>query len=379
MWLNCAKSIAANEGEDDTGDPAFRRLGTALHAFREMALKDGCDAFDLVGETVLVDGVEFELDDEQAYKLQQGIDRLRGFGGKLFTEMRVDLEPWLGEGQSGTMDSGVVTPDLIVVGDYKSGFLPVPVESNEQLMLYALGFWHTVARHHTKAERFLLMIDQPNAYGGGIKEWEISLKDLLTFGERARAAALRTFNPNAGGSPSPSACRWCKAKAKCGDIAAYILDLFGLKMSDYDDDLIGCGPELPKFEDLTPEQRVAIINHGPMIKQWLEVLNWRVLQDALKGEDVPGKKAVFGRPGPRKFADENAAKETLLQFYDPEDVFQTKLKSPTQLEKALGKKTFQFFEALVSRADPKPVLVDANDPRPAIPPENLAEVFDDLD
>lgn len=379
MWLNCARSVAANAGEEDLGDPAFRRLGTAMHEFRETALLRGVDAFDLVGETVFVDGEEFELDDEQAFALQGGIDRIRGFGGQLFTEQRVDLSPWLGEGQSGTMDTGIVLPDLIVVNDYKNGFSVVPVESNEQLMLYALGFWNSIARHLTSATKFLLMIDQPNAFGGGIKEWEVSLEELLKFGERARVAAMRTADPYATGSPSPSACRWCRAKAKCGDIAQYILNLFGLTMSDFDDDLIGCGPELPKYDDLTPEQRVALINHGSMIKQWLEAISYRTLQDALRGEPTPGKKAVYGKPGNRKFRDESVAKTTVLEFFDPEVVFTTKLKSPAQLEKAVGKKAFQNLEGLVSRADPKPVLVDANDPREAIPPENVSDMFDELD
>lgn len=379
MWLNCSKSIVANEGEEDLGDPAFRRLGTAMHEFREKALLRGVEAFDLVGETVFVDGEEFELDDEQAFALQGGIDRIRAFGGQLFTEQRVDLSPWLGEGQSGTMDTGVVLPDLIVVSDYKNGFALVAVESNEQLMLYALGFWHSIARHQTNAKKFLLMIDQPNAFGGGIKEWEVSLEELLAFGERARVAAQKTVDPNAHGTPSPSACRWCKAKAKCGDIAEYLLNLFGLKMSDFDDDLIGCGPELPKFDDLTPEQRIAIINHGSMIKQWLEAVSYRTLMDALRGEPTPGKKAVYGKPGNRKFRNEDVAKTTVLEFFPPEKVLSTKLKTPAQLEKAIGVKAFQNLEGLISRADPKPVLVDASDRREAIPPENVADMFDELD
>lgn len=376
--MNCSKSIAANEDEDDLGDPAFRRLGTAMHEFRENALLRGVDAFDLVGERVFVDGEEFILDDEQAYALQDGIDRVRGLGGELVAEMRVDLEPWVGEGESGTLDTGVVTPDLIVVNDYKNGMELVSVEENEQLMLYALGFWHSYARFRTNAKRFLLMIDQPNAIGGGIKEWEVSLDELLAFGERVKIAAQRTEDPDAHGTPGPKICRWCKAKAKCGDIAAYLLNIFGVSMSDFDDDLIGCGPELPKLDDLTPEQRVAIINHLGMFKHWAEAIQARTLDDALKGLPTPGKKAVYGKPGNRKYTSEEVAKTTVLEFYPPEQVLEVKLKSPAQLEKAVGKKAFQGLDGLVSRSDPKPVLVDESDRREAIPPANLIDEFEDL-
>lgn len=379
MWMNCAKGAAASEKEPDLSDPMHRRAGTAMHEFREQALRRGIDAFDLVGTTTYVEGTAFVLDDEDAYKLQEGIDRIRGFGGKLFVEQKVDISPWVGEGQFGTTDTAVVLPDLIIINDYKNGFDPVEVEYNEQLMLYALGFWHTIARHMTKATKFLLMVDQPNAIGGGIKEWEVSLEELLSFGELAKIASEKADDPDAPGTPGIKTCRWCRAKAKCGDIAAYLLNIFGTSMSDFDDDLIGCGPELKPEDDLTPEQRVAIINHGPMFKRWMEAVYARTLDDALKGEATPGMKAVYGKPGNRKWEDEESAKESVLEFYAPEQVLTTKLKSPAQLEKAVGAKAFRAFESDISRSDPKPILVSASDRREAIPPENVADMFDDID
>lgn len=378
LWMNCAKGAAASASEPDLTDPSHRSLGTAMHWFREQALRRGCDMFDLVGTTTYVEGEEFELDDETAFKMQDGIDRVRGFDGEIYVEQRVDISPWVGEGQFGTMDTGVIRPDLIVVDDFKNGFDPVDAECNEQLMLYALGFWHTIARHKTKATKFLLMIDQPNAIGGGVKEWEVTLDELLSFGELAKIASEKADDPDAPGSPGVKTCRWCRAKAKCGDIAAYLLNIFGISMSDFDDDLIGCGPELKAADDLTPEQRVAIINHGPMFKRWMEAVYAKTLDDALKGEATPGMKAVYGKPGNRKWGDEESAKEFALEFLPPEKVLTTKLKSPAQLEKAVGAKAFQAFESEISRSEPKPILVAFNDKREAIPPDNVADMFDDI-
>ena len=149
-------------------------------------------------------------------------------------------------------------------------------------------------------------------------------------------------------------------------------------MTDFDDDLIGCGPQMKSVDDLTPEQRVAIINHEPMFKRWMEAVYAKTLDDALKGETTPGMKVVYGKPGNRKWGDEESAKESVLEFYPPEQVLTVKLKTPAQLEKAVGKKAFQTFESDISRSDPKPILVSESDRREAIPPENAADMFDDL-
>ena len=381
MWMNCAKSLTVNEGQRDLGDPSARNLGTALHHFREQALTKGVDVIELVGTSVTVEGEEFELDDEQADSMQPGIDRITAFGGELFVETQVDLSPWLGEGQFGTLDGGVILPDLIVIDDYKSGYDPVVVTGNEQLQLYALGFWHTIARHRTKATEFLLMIDQPNNFKGGPSEWSITLEELLAFGERARSAAGLTGDPNAPGTPALKTCRWCLAKAKCGDLARHCLDMVGITENDMEEamnDLLGgCGPSLPKIEDLTPERRVYIIDNAPLFAQWIDALRAQALFDALNGEHVPGKKAVFGRPGNRKWIDIEAVEEFVEGRLKKEDAYNIKLKSPAQMEKVMGKRNWPKLLPLIGRSEPKPILVDENDPRDSIAP--MADKFDDLD
>jgi len=381
MWMNCAKSLTANAGQVDLGDPSARNAGTALHHFRERALTDGVDPIDLVGSTVMVEGEEFELDEDQAASMQPGIDRVTAFGGELHVEVKVDLEPWLGPDQFGTCDTGVVTPDLIVIQDYKSGFDPVDVFENEQLQLYALGFWHTIARHRTKATEFMLMIDQPNNFRGGQSEWTVTLEELLAFGERAKAAAGVTDDLDAPGTPGPKTCRWCLAKAKCGELAKFNLDMVGLTEDDMEefmnDMLGGCAPTLPKIDDLTPERRIFIINHAPMFEQWIEAMYAHTLNDALNGNPTPSKKAVIGRAGNRKWIDTEAVAEFVDSRFTRDEVYTTKLKSPAQMEKVMGKRNWPKLLPLIGRSDGKPILVDESDPRDSIAP--LADKFDDLD
>lgn len=379
MWMNCGKSIRASKGEDDVGSPGARRLGSAMHWFREQALIQNLDAADFVGQIVVIEDEVFMLEEDAAAAMQTGIDYLRSFNVPIHTERRVDLSNWLGPNQSGTLDTGIVTPEFILIDDYKNGRTLVGVEWNEQLMLYALGFWFDYARHVSDATRIILVIDQPNAFGGGIKEWEISLDDLLAFGELARVAAKKADDPKAPGNPAPRTCMWCRGKGRCREIADYLLALMGITMQDLIDDLLGFGVPPSKPDFLTPEELTLVVTHGKMMEQWLDAVRTRVLSDALTGSPTPGKKAVYGRYGNRKWADEAEAAEVVLQFVAPEIALNRKIISPTQLEKAMGVEAFKVLESYVSRSDPKPTLVDTSDQRESILQTNTAEEFDDLE
>jgi len=382
MWMNCAKALSANRGQTDLGDPSARNQGSALHTFRERALTGNLDPLELVGTITTIEGDEYELTEDQALSMTPGIEAIRAFGGELHVELRVSLEPWLGEDQFGTLDTGVITDELICIQDYKSGFDPVSPVDNEQLQLYALGFWHGIARHRTKATEFLLMIDQPNNYKGGPSEWSVSLEELLAFGERARVAAGVAEDPDAVGTPGVKTCRWCLAKAKCGELATFALDMIGISKTAMDDamnDLIGnnCTPNLSIVEDLTPEQRVFIVDNAGLVRNWLDAVAAQTLADAIHGNPTPGKKAVLGKAGNRKWSDTQTVTEYLSDRYAKEDVFNIKLKGPAQIEKVLGKKNWPALMPFIVRSDPKAILVDENDPRDGLAP--VADKFDDLE
>ena len=94
-----------------------------------------------------------------------------------------------------------------------------------------------------------------------------------------------------------------------------------------------------------------------------------------------GYKLVAGRKGNKKFSDETEA-ETIMRAarIKIDDMFNRKLKSPTQLEKQLKgdkPKVWTKLEALVSQADGKPVVAPDSDRRPALPA--TASQFDDLE
>ena len=118
-------------------------------------------------------------------------------------------------------------------------------------------------------------------------------------------------------------CRWCKIKATCAKRAAELLKAANLM-----------------------EQEEA-------------------LSMALKGEQIPGWKVVEGRSN-RKIKDAEELASALLEDYSESDIYKpTELKSLTDLEKLVGKKTMaEQYGEYIYKPEGKPTLVPETDKRP---------------
>lgn len=404
-WLNCPGSINLTAGLGEGETSIYAAEGTFAHSIRETCLSDGSTAYDHVGETAVVDGYEFTWKYEDARYLQPGIDRINLFGGEKVVEYKVDLDRWM-PGNFGTLDTGLVLPDLIIINDLKWGTGElVEAHRNTQQMIYALGFWQNVARWETKATDFLLMIDQPRAKrrGGvaGIEmadlddeededveplvpgEFRITLDELLEFGRELKVKARATKDPDAPRVPGKKQCRWCvatKVLGMCPEYENWWLSDLGITFDNLDESVeLGLPVRPPKR--LTPERRTALLRAWPEIKRWFETQHAAALLDALAGDfdRVPGLKAVSGREGNRVWEDAKLAEAWLSRktFTDPDtldlrrgialpadQIFTKKLKSPAGIEKIIG--TGNIPKTLIERGRAKPVLVPFNDPKPAL-------------
>ena len=261
-WMVCPGSVQLSKlFDDDTS--IFASEGTAAHFVREQCLSTGANVEDYVGKTIHTEGYFFDVLPAWVGYLQPTIDWAREVGGIMSVEFRVELDPWL-PGDGGTLDLGIVTDELIYINDLKFGQgVLVDAVKNKQQMLYALGYWQQFARHHTKATRFRLMIDQPRAANGIPGEcawWDVELDDLLAFGEEVKAAGLLTHDPDAPLKVSPKGCQFCAVAANSACPALH----------DFCQDLIGLNPDvpelrgvmtMPELETLSPERRSYIVQH----------------------------------------------------------------------------------------------------------------------
>lgn len=374
-WMTCPAYPRMNEGlPDETSE--FAAEGTFAHEISDFCLTLGMEPFDFIGQRSVTEGFEFEWDDDDADQLYPGLEWVReqSEGGKFYGEHRVDLSNWLGDNQFGTLDRGIVRPDLIIISDLKWGRgIPVSPVRNKQLQIYALGFWWNVARHVSAATDFLIHIDQPRCQGGG-GEWRTTLNELLAFGEQAKAAALLTHDPAAPCVASADGCLWCKRRSApggCDTFAEYQLDLVGQSFDDLDSE---DAPELPSL--LTPARRSFVLRHRKLFERWLDDLHEHCLNDALAGNPTDGLKAVEGRKSPDKWTEKDAAEAVLLAILGDKS-FTKKLITPTQCGKMVSSEQAVEIRKLVTVGEKKTVLVPEEDAREAITPHDAK--FDEED
>lgn len=400
-WMNCPGSLAMEVGLVDEGS-AFALEGTAAHAVAECVLRNRLDptlagvvltggqmAADYIGTCPLAKGDSAgpQVTDDMADFVQRYVDTVWALadGNDLLVEQRVDFSDVVGvPGQFGTADAVIITPTELQVHDLKFGRgVKVDAENNKQLQLYALGALEQFGMLQD-FETVRMFIHQPRI--GNESEWAVSVEELRAFGELAReaaAAAIVTANiaecegidtlPADVFNPGEKQCRWCKAAGGlCKAEAQQHLDSMA---GDFVDLTQPLAPQLAtavqRVAVLTPEELAALYQQVDAIEGFCKGVRGRVNSELTAGHVVPGFKLVEGKQGNRAWGDEEVARALLKdQFrYKNEEVFDFKLISPTKAEKLIKKaspRRWPKVEALITRADGKPVVASESDPRPAL-------------
>lgn len=382
-WMVCAPSVRLIEKLIAAGLVKPRSSsgaadeGTAAHQVRGDALDLGLEAWDFVGTTLRINGIEYECTEEMAAHLQPGMDWVLEQPGDLIVEHRVDLGRWM-PGQFGTLDTAIINraDRKLIVNDLKYGQgVPVDAVGNRQLRIYAIGImdnfdlWDAV-------DEVVIIIDQPRA--GGHKPWTVSTEDLEAFAHEVKAAALRVDDPNAPFVPGEKQCYFCEAKHHCDARLDWIIEISGLNL---DDDLES-EPTLPARSKLTPERRWWIVKHSHLVEQWFAKLYEDCIEAARAGNPDPGSKLVIGRRGNRRYIDEDSAVE-LLEPLLGDEAFTKKVISPAQAEKVFkptrknagNPDALSALNRLITQDEGKPILVPDTDDREAISP--VDDLFDD--
>lgn len=349
-WLNCPGSVKAEEGFTDKGS-AFAFEGTCAHELAELALTNNQHCSEWVGKQ-LVENNQHTVDHAMADYVQIYVDYVRQFSGHHLYEVQVDFSDWVPDG-FGTSDALIVADNVLHVIDLKYGKgVKVDAANNTQGMLYALG---AIADYGDlfAFDKIQITIVQPRL--DHIDEWEITLPELLKWGEWVRQRAELALSDNAERLPGEKQCQWCKAKAVCPKLKAHTEKLI---LSDFDD------LELTSPERLTDAQLREALENKKLICGWLDAVESYVTNKLETGEHFDGFKLVAGR-SLRQWINEDTAAEILQTELD-EKAFTKKLISPAQAEKALGKKRADVLADLICKPEGKPTLAPESDPRPAM-------------
>ena len=402
QWTQCTASVAYIEANDhlvpaDTSS-VFSQEGTVAHEYaaevllKTRAIEDVPNPF----RPYVKAYVDYCL-----ALVPEGVDY----------QVEVSVELFYQQGERGTCDFSVVTDDEIHIADLKYGAgVLVEAQQNTQLAIYGLSLIRMLESIYdfTPETRVSLHVFQPRHHEAeNATPWTLSLGELTEFGaeiERqagfARAAVdavrdekmargvdvqpseiLSISPPEVEFAPGDDTCKFCKAKAFCGvrhahntggqtDMLAIMPDMTAevLDMEVVTDELVAKDGETLKLEFLA-----AALKNRKKIEKWLgdveDYLN-RLDHDTITRI---GLKYVKGRDGNRVWISEDSA-ETFAkgQGLKQDERCTIKLKTPAQIEAALKEKlknarTKNRFEALVTRSEGRPVLVPAEDKRPALP------------
>lgn len=364
-WLNCAGSIEA-ESKIPNKSSIYAEEGTLAHELADICLKKNIEAKKYIGYDVLYapekSGV---ITKEMAKFVQEYIDYVLSHETKnsqLYTESKVDFSNIVPDG-FGTSDAAILDYDTGIchIFDLKYGQgVPVDAVENTQAQLYALGFYNEL-KCLDVIKSFKIHIVQPRLFN--YSSWEITLDDLVKFGQYASKKANEALTPNAPRTPGEKQCKWCNAKAICPALKKHTEDTILSNFEYLNDrsliitDDVGKKPEMIlDGKSLNNKQLKLILDNKKLIEDFLKSVEQYIYDRVLDGEKFEGYKLVEGRSN-RKWVD-NA--EEVLKNKLGEDAYEKKLIGITAAGKKLKK---DEVEELTYKPEGKLQLVPASDKR----------------
>lgn len=369
-WINCTPSARLEEKFENKTSP-YAEEGTLAHAFAELALKS---YFTLTTKKEIEKELK-ELRASEIYKSEMEnytedyLDYIKEKALETPTkpyvgiESKLDFSNYAKEG-FGTADCLMVKDDVLHVIDFKYGKgVPVSSENNPQMMLYALGAYNNIrVIYNIKTVR--LTIFQPRI--DNISEWELSLEELLNWGENVLKPKADLAHKGLGEFVAGDHCRFCRAKAVCkarfNKAEAAIEFMKETKESDI----------------ITYDVLGNMLRETEWVKDYIEEVGKAVLSNILDGNEVEGWKAVEGRSN-RKLVDIDKAFKVLKdEGFKDAMLYEKKPLGITELERLLTKKRFNVLIGdFVEKPKGKPTLAYSADKRAPYQKVSAKEEFNE--
>lgn len=377
-WLACPPSARLEEKFDAAlGEQTsvYAAEGTALHALAELKLlrekgklkhPDGINAHNY---TKRYKGLNYAYNAEQTSVVDYYVDTVMEHynaalkdtpDAQLMVEVRLNLTDYIPEG-FGSSDAVIVGDGILEVLDMKGGKgVKVDAVNNSQARCYALGAT-TLLGDLYDFDEVKTVIIQPRL--DNISEETLTRKELLKWGRDVLKPGADEAFKGDGMFAAGAHCKFCSARYLCRERAATAMKVFthGFESPDVISD-----KEIP-----------GILKALPVAKSWISDIENYAYHQALSGVELPGFKIVRGRKTRHWKNEEEFVEEAIRNGMSPDTYSEVKLKSPAQMQKALGKKEYDaIFADLVVESDGALTLVDEADKRPAA---DLSELeFQDL-
>lgn len=357
-WLECPPSARLEESfEDRPSDSA--KEGTLAHAIAEAKVRNMLidplpkRSFNKILKDFTNNSMyQKEMDaltDEYAEYIRE---IMLSYTQKPYiaVEVKLNLSTYIPEGL-GTADCIIISGNDLHIIDLKYGKnVPVSAEDNPQLKLYALGAVGEYELFYDIQSIHMYIFQPRNKNGGGT--FTTNVQELKAWGESIRPTVKMAYM-GLGEQKAGPWCGFCKAKPICQKHAEKCRELAKL--------------DFKKPELLSREEIGQILQTAKDVASWAKALEEYALSEVLKGNDVPGWKAVEGRKT-RVWTDMDMVFKKLTSSGVSEEILWTK--SPltlAQVEKEIGKKEFNALVGdMVTTSTGKPTLVPDSDKRESI-------------
>lgn len=372
-WANCPGSLAMTRGCPRKTSFAAAE-GTAGHALGEHCILTDEEPADFIGEVREVEGFQIEITDELADAVSVYVEYVRGISGTRWLEQTIYYADLLGvdeEDGFGTGDCCILDGTTLHVIDAKFGRGYVNPVKNKQMILYAAGVVSALELVGERVDKIVLHIVQPRVSTTPVP-YEMTRADLqhevnmLRAAAQEATAALESFNSIEDKNwarkyltPGESQCQWCPAAVYCPALRAVAEEFTA-----------ACDEEfgiVNLLEQLSSKELGKYQSMVGLVDLWKDAVTHETMKRLSRGQNVDGFKLVLGREGNRRWADPVMAAEVFADLPEETTHHPAQLKSPPQLEKALGKnkEAKAKIETLVVRNPAKPTLTTSDDPRPA--------------
>ena len=373
-WLNCTPSAKLEDVYGEKITSSYAAEGTLAHELSELYIKH--DVLNSISDEEFNAGFEGIMSnelfsDEMLEMVPVYVDyctseyvaaRQDNIYATLEIEQKVDLREFVPE-SFGTADCIIINDKIMEVIDLKYGKgVPVYAQHNKQGMLYALG---ALRKYDTlyDIEVVKITIVQPRI--NNISTWEISVAELLDWANNMLKPRAEMAFRGEGELAVGDWCKFCSVKNRCRALYDEQLKLARYEFQD---------PEL-----LTDEEISDILTRAPQLVEWVNSITEYAQRRAIENDKIwPGFKLVAGISR-RKWTDENAVVEAIFSRFPEateDQVFNTKLRTISDLEKTFGKKRVaEVLSDVIIKPQGKPTLVPDSDKRPALGLEDAINDF----
>lgn len=372
-WMRCPGFVVLGRTFPNTSS-VYAAEGTKAHAIAAALLNDKT----VDGE---IDSAIFEY---------VNFVKERAQGHTLMVEQTVFIEDITGEkGATGTGDVFIISADgkTLIGIDLKFGMgNRIDAQNNEQGMIY-LGAALRQFGLIYNFEKFVFIINQPRLHH--VSEWEFSREQLETFLDEVKFRAdfiLRVlkgetkFIPEQDLTPGEKQCRFCRAAAICPALAKHVLAVAA-------DDFVDLTAKVPakfnnalsKLETIDNQKLSWFMQNTGLMEDFIKAVRAKTEAELFAGRDVPGYKLVEGKRGNRKWIDETAAEDAMLELAEIEgDIYTQEVISVSKAEKLFKKepKKWAKLHEFITQNEGKPSVAPSTDPRPALQIGNIADSFE---